>query len=267
MFDNVCKFLAESFSTDFATWLLGEPITLTELSPSELFLEPIRADALIMLRSQEIVLHIEFQTRPNADIPFRMADYRLRVYRRYPEKRMCQVVIYLQPSESELVYQTAFVMENTRHEFEVIRLWEQPTEVFFNSPGLLPFATLSQTDNKGETLEQVAQVLGQFNDTRMRGNVAASAAVLAGLVLNKELIKQILRSEVMRESVIYQDILQEEAFSLVMRLLRRRVGTVTPVLQVKIQALPLPVLENLGEALLDFSGLADLEAWLRENTI
>lgn len=55
MFDNVCKFLAESFSTDFATWLLGEPITLTELSPSELFLEPIRADALIMLRSEEIV--------------------------------------------------------------------------------------------------------------------------------------------------------------------------------------------------------------------
>ena len=88
MFDNVCKFLAESFSTDFATWLLGEPITLTELSPSELFLEPIRADALIMLRSEEIVLHIEFKTRPNADIPFRMADYRLRVYRRYPEKQM-----------------------------------------------------------------------------------------------------------------------------------------------------------------------------------
>lgn len=267
MFDNVCKFLAESFSTDFATWLLGEPITLTELSPSELFLEPIRADALIMLRSQEIVLHIEFQTRPNADIPFRMADYRLRVYRRYPEKRMRQVVIYLQPSESELVYQTAFVLENTRHEFEVIRLWEQPTEVFFNSPGLLPFATLSQTDNKGETLQQVAQVLGQLNDIRMRGNVAASTAVLAGLVLNKELIQQILRSDVMRESVIYQDILQEEAFSLVMRLLHRRVGTVAPALQVKIQALPLSALENLGEALLDFSALADLEAWLRENTI
>jgi predicted transposase YdaD len=71
----------------------------------------------------------------------------------------------------------------------------------------------------------------------------------------------------MRESVIYQDILQEGAFSLVMRLLRRRVGTVPPALQVKIQALPLLVLENLGEALLDFSGLADLEAWLRENTI
>lgn len=50
MFDNICKFLAENFSTDFATWLLEEPISLTELSPSELSLEPIRADALILIR-------------------------------------------------------------------------------------------------------------------------------------------------------------------------------------------------------------------------
>ena len=53
MFDNICKFLAENF----ATWLLGEPISLTELSPSELSLEPIRADALILLESTEVVLH------------------------------------------------------------------------------------------------------------------------------------------------------------------------------------------------------------------
>ncbi|MEH2106449.1 MAG: hypothetical protein V7K43_09345 [Nostoc sp.] len=42
MFDNVCKFLAETFSSDFATWLLGESITLAELSPSELEKEIIQ---------------------------------------------------------------------------------------------------------------------------------------------------------------------------------------------------------------------------------
>jgi predicted transposase YdaD len=31
MFDNVCKFLAETFSADFATWLLGQAVELTEL--------------------------------------------------------------------------------------------------------------------------------------------------------------------------------------------------------------------------------------------
>ncbi|MCA2592232.1 flagellar assembly protein H, partial [Microcystis aeruginosa CS-558/01A06] len=34
-------------------------------------------------------------------------------------------------------------------------------------------------------------------------------SILAGLVLNRETIKKILRSDIMRESVIYQDILEE----------------------------------------------------------
>jgi predicted transposase/invertase (TIGR01784 family) len=102
MFDNVSKFLAEQFSEDFATWLIGEPIILTQLSPSELSLEPIRADALILLQSQDVVLHCEFQTDPDPTLPFRMADYRLRVYRRFPRKRMVQVVLYLRQTTSEL---------------------------------------------------------------------------------------------------------------------------------------------------------------------
>jgi predicted transposase YdaD len=51
MFDNLCKFLAESFSEDYAAWLLGRPIKLTKLSLTELSLEPIRADSLILEQS------------------------------------------------------------------------------------------------------------------------------------------------------------------------------------------------------------------------
>ncbi len=69
----------------------------------------------------------------------------------------------------------------------------------------------------------------------------------------------------MRESVIYQDILQEGALSIVMRLLRRKVGTVPPAQLLKIQALNSIQLYDLAEALLDFSGLSDLEAWLVQN--
>ena len=32
MFDSTCKFLAESFSSDFAAWLLGESTPLTQLN-------------------------------------------------------------------------------------------------------------------------------------------------------------------------------------------------------------------------------------------
>ena len=69
MIDNICKFLAESFSEDFASWILGKSITLTKLEPSELSVEPIRADSVIFLESSALILHIEFQTEPNKNIP------------------------------------------------------------------------------------------------------------------------------------------------------------------------------------------------------
>ncbi|WP_019499530.1 hypothetical protein [Pseudanabaena sp. PCC 6802] len=73
-----------------------------------------------------------------------MADYRLRIYRRFPEKEVRQVVIYLVPSSSELVFQTSFVIPEMPHEFEVIRLWERSPAEFQRLPGLLPFAVARQ---------------------------------------------------------------------------------------------------------------------------
>jgi len=56
MYDNICKFLAKNFSSDLAEWLIGESVPLTVLEPTELSLEPIRADSLIFLQSEDIVL-------------------------------------------------------------------------------------------------------------------------------------------------------------------------------------------------------------------
>ena len=49
---------------------------------------------------------------------------------------------------------------------------------------------------------------------------------------------------------------------LVLRLLKRRVGDISPAVQAQIKALPLARLEALGEALLDFTDAIDLERWL-----
>jgi predicted transposase/invertase (TIGR01784 family) len=209
MYDDTCRFLAENFSADFASWLLGESITLTEIKPSELFLEPIRADALILLQSEESILHIEFQTRPKREIPFRLLDYRVRGYRRYPNKTMRQVVIYLQPTGSDLVRQTSFSMERTHHEFDVICLWEQPAALFLQYPGLLPFAVLGQTSDPEATLRQVAQAVDQVSDATMQANLAAASAILAGIRLEDEIIYRILRRDIMQESSVYRSILAE----------------------------------------------------------
>jgi predicted transposase/invertase (TIGR01784 family) len=209
MYDDTCRFLAEHFSADFASWLLREPVTLTEIQPSELSLDPIRADALILLESDKSVLHIEFQTLPKQNIPFRVLDYRVRMYRKNPTKPMRQVVIYLKQTGSALVYQTSFTMERTRHEFDVIRLWEQPASLFLQYPGLIPFAVLGQSANAEETLRQAAQRVDQIADPTMQANLMAASGILAGLKLDQEVVYRLLRRGVMQESTVYRSIVAE----------------------------------------------------------
>ena len=278
MFDNVCKFLAENYASDFACWVFGEPKGLTVLTPTELSIEPIRADSLIMLQSEDVVLHLEFQTVPRATIPFRMADYRLRVHRKYPNKDMRQIVIYLKETSSELVHQNSFTISGMRHEFEVIRLWEQPTTDLLQFPGLLPLAVLGQSDNPTQILREVSSVIDRIEDRRQKSNIAAATSILAGLVLEKDVVRGVLREEIMRESVIYQDIvakatakgkaegkaegIKEGEVSLVLRLLKKRIGEINAEDESLITCLSVEQLEALGEALLDFSSSDDLRMWL-----
>jgi len=209
MFDNTCKFLVENFSDDFTNWLLGKRVKLTALEPTELSSQPIRADAVILLQSEEIVLHLEFQTRPDPTMGFRILDYAIRIYRKFPNKQLRQIVIYLLPTNSPMVYETTFVTANTRHEFEVIRLWEQPAEVLQQWVGLLPLTVLAKTAEPEAMLRQVAQKIEQIEDQTQQRNLASSTAILAGLVLEQKIIERILRSDMMRESSMYQAILAE----------------------------------------------------------
>ncbi|CAD5969931.1 hypothetical protein PCC9214_03743 [Planktothrix tepida] len=142
-------------------------------------------------------------------MPFRMLDYRVRVYRRFPQKLMRQVVIYLQRTNSPLVQQNTFKLEKTSHEFEVIRLWEQPTEEFLRVSGLLPFAVLSQTNDPAQVLTQVSQIAEQIADRRVQSNLIAASSILAGLVLETNVIQRIIRSDIMQESTMYQEILRQ----------------------------------------------------------
>lgn len=156
-----------------------------------------------MLESDESVLHLEFQTLPKNNIPFRILDYRVRMYRKNPAKPMRQVVIYLKQTSSELAYQTSFTMERTRHEFEVIRLWEQPATLFLQYPGLIPFAVLGQSADAEETLRQAAQRMDQIADPTTQANLMAASGILAGLKLEQDII------DIMQESTVYRSILAE----------------------------------------------------------
>ncbi|MGI0482173.1 DUF2887 domain-containing protein [Geminocystis sp. CENA526] len=55
---------------------------------------------------------------------------------------------------------------------------------------------------------------------------------------------------------------QEAEANMVIRLLNRRCGNLNDDLLAKVRSMSIPQLESLGEALLDFEGISDLENWL-----
>ncbi len=282
MIDNISKYLIEQYSADFAAWLLGESITLTTINPTELNVEPIRAASVMLLRSSQVILHTEFQTVSDETMPFRMADYYLRLKRKFPQQNIQQVVIYLKPTSSDLVRQTSYQTPVMTHQFRVIRLWEEPLEIFLSTPGLLPYAVLSRATDKQRVLAQVVRELEQIADSREQRNLVAATSILAGLQLNEQTIRQLMRSPVMRESTMYQAILREGEErgleqglelgliegrtagerELVFKQLTRKLGSLSPELTASVSSLTLERLEALAEDLLDFTSVADLVSWL-----
>ncbi|WP_448265365.1 DUF4351 domain-containing protein [Nostoc sp. DSM 114167] len=60
---------------------------------------------------------------------------------------------------------------------------------------------------------------------------------------------------------------QEGKQDLILRVLNRCLGEIDASLIGQIKGLSIEQLENLGEALLDFSSVADLETWLNQQSI
>jgi len=192
------------------------------------------------------------------------------------------VVIFLKPTISEVVFTEQFAVGNTVHRYRVIRIWEQDPTPLLANPALLPLAVLSRTNAPTSLLQQVAAQVELIKERKQQREISAYTEILAGLKFNKDLIRRFLREELMRESVIYQEIQQQakqqgreegrqegiqeglqREINLVLRQLARRLGQSSPELLEQIQQLPVAQLEELGEALLDFTSVQDLTDWLQ----
>lgn len=277
-YDNLCKYLAETYAPNFVRWLLATNPTNVRVLKTEIIPEPIRSDALILLQTDNQILHLEFQTLPYSEppLPYRMLKYWVLLYGQY-KCDIEQVVIFLKETASEQVLIDRFERQNTRHSYRIIRLWEEDPTPFLSEPALLPLAALTRSNNPTNLLEQVAQQVAMLEEPAQKQSLAAAAEILAGLRFEKNLIRRLFREELMQESVIYQDILERglqrgleqglqrgEAIAL-LRILTRRFGEIAPELEEKIRSLSIPELEALIDAQIDFSSLDDLVNWL--NTV
>ena len=98
-------------------------------------------------------------------------------------------------------------------------------------------------------MHQFCEKWHKLIDALQDSNLAAASGILAGLVLDKQMIRRALRRELMEESVIYQElreearqeVRQEERLegerSLILRQLTRRVEELTQQVRSQIEAL------------------------------
>ncbi|MGF1675742.1 MAG: Rpn family recombination-promoting nuclease/putative transposase [Rivularia sp. (in: cyanobacteria)] len=277
-YDNICKLIAEKYPLEFARWLLPVEPRQIKVLKTELSIEPIRADSLIFLQTENRILHIEFQTITTStpSIPFRMLDYSVRLIRQYGIP-VVQVVIFLQETNDEIAFTEEYVNETTTHRYRAIRMWEQDSMMFINNLALLPLAPLTKTTSPQTLWEQVKESIAKISDRETKKNTAAYVEILAGLKFEKDLIRKFLSEDIMQDSVIYQDIFQkgekqgekkgrqEEAFQFLTRQINRRFGEIDSSIIEKIRLLSTAQLETLGEEFIDFSDITDLITWLEQN--
>jgi predicted transposase/invertase (TIGR01784 family) len=137
---------------------------------------------------------------------------------------------------------------------------------------------LTMTPQK-ETPEQARELIRQANqeDTGFLSkkeiiDMVCTIAVYKFSKLSRDEVEAMLGLR-LEETRVYQEasaegeergILKGEQ-ALILRLLTRRIGNLVPAMQAQVQSLSLTQLENLGEALLDFSSPTDLLDWLQNH--
>ena len=275
--DDFCKQLVARHPASIGCWLLG----LTAAEPSSA--RAIDTNQTWQLLDRELssdALHAD------SVMAERMLEYWIRLHRRF-RRPIQQVVLHLKPTASPLARVEHLTIGRTRHHFTSLRLWEQDPAPLLADPALLPLAVLARPPSKTpeQLLSQVRQRLQTIADPNQRRRTTSGCQLLAGLSFSQDVIQRLLAMSILEDSSVYQYIVhkgleqgleqglvqgleqgrQQEACTLVLRLLERRCGPLQPAQRATISALPLERLEALVDVVLDFQGTNDLLQWLGQS--
>lgn len=228
---------------------------------------------------------VEVQFQPDPDLYSRLfAEIFLYLRQQRPVHPWRAVVIYptrkVDPEDTHPHYRV--LLESAHFTRVYLDEWTQPRR------------TLSQ-QVIGMLLADPRQVVAEARTVlvRVRREVSEDARLVTALVnlvetilvyklpeLRREDIQTMLelRDTDLKQTRFYQEVFtegveegvqrgeqkgrQEGEASLILRLLQRRCGEVAPAVQERIAKFDLARLDALGEALLEFHGVADLELWL-----
>ena len=136
-----------------------------------------------------------------------MLDYWVRLHPSY-RLPVTQFLVMLKYSSTAAEVENEFQLEGTRHFYHVVRMWEQSPEPFLQDTALLPLAVLCAAEDSEQLLGQVTEQVSKIEEPEQRQVISNCTQLLAGLRFKKDLIRQLFREGIMRESFIYQEILE-----------------------------------------------------------
>jgi predicted transposase YdaD len=117
--------------------------------------------------------------------------------------------------------------------------------------------------------EQAKQLLKRVQQTQTRESPDAIVELIETTMVYK--FPQLSRQEIaamlelvdVQQTRVYQEGQEDEGKRLILRQLTCKLGPISPTVQSQVEALPLPMLESLGESLLGFLSSDDLVNWLQ----
>ena len=135
----------------------------------------------------------------------------------------------------------------------------------------LELAVMQLTTVPEQQAPQEARYLLQRNqqETTQQSTRAIIELITTIMIYKFERLSQMEVEEMLgitlEETRVYREIEQKGERKLVLRQLTRRVGELSSEVRSQIETLSVEQLENLGEALLDFNSMGDLQTWLDGN--
>ena len=181
--------------------------------------------------------------------------------------------------QTVIIYPARSTEQSNTHPYRALLKSEQVHRIYLNELGNIrelpiPIALMVLTTLDESQAPTEARFLLERNISEKPANRAIIEMVTTIMVYRFEILSQqeveVMLGITLQETRVYKEIKQEgldqgrkqEANSLIVRILTKRFGALSEEMRAAISGLPLTVLEDLSEALLDFVNLADLQAWL-----
>ncbi len=213
-YDALLKALFKRFPIEFATWLLGErPLEVEELDTGHAEVQTRFSDKFFRVRFENkdpVLMHLEFQTGGDADMPSRMVGYAAPLAKTLQLAgkeglKPASVVVYLHkesyredPGVFHLEGEFGFAMQVR---YTVIKLWDRNPEpvLAMESPGLMPLVPL-MSGNADELLvksvEKIRNTPASVASPEMKREPLKILGTLASKVIkNKDFLRKV-RSEI-----------------------------------------------------------------------